>query len=123
MANIASQVYTQYQRTQFPTQLQTARGVIQLVGAANGSVTTVSDPRQAQAYCESIGARLPEDYELEAADALGDWSGGVSLNDKIWAQNNNYVYVSYIKSAIQSRIMHRSQISSTNQFYYYCVKN
>ena len=123
MGSIASQVYTQYQRTQFPTQLQTNRGTVQMIGAANGSVAFVSDPRQAQAFCEAKGARLPEDYELEAADVLGDWSGGVSLNDKIWALKNNYVYASYIKSAVQSRIMHRSQISSTNQFYYYCVKN
>ena len=117
MSIIASEIFTQFQRTQFPTSISLGGNQLRLIGGANGSVDETRSPLLAQKICETKGARLPSRNELELLSGFGDWSGGVSLNAATWALPNNLAYVARF---IDQPVRKLDEIN-TRKFYYYCV--
>jgi hypothetical protein len=119
MSQIASEIFTLYQRTSFPSVVKVGRRHIELIGGFNGSVDVASSPEIAEQACETLGGRLPNQMELELLDGYGDWSGGVSINDKVWAMANGNVYHPRLRNPTPVR--HRTQVNDTS-FLYYCVR-
>lgn len=119
MSQIASEIFTQFQRTQFPTTVAMGRTTLELIGGMNGSVDKTYSTQNAQRACQQLGGRLPNQFELEMLDARGDWSGGVSLNDKTWAMPNGKVYAPYLRNPTPVRSPWEV---NAKEFYYYCVR-
>lgn len=119
MSIIASQVYTQFQRTEFPSTLQIGQNEITIVGALNGSVDEVSDLKVAELACETLAARLPEAHELELINAYGDWSGGVSYGDAVWALPGGMVFHPGLRNP--SPIRNPWEVN-TKSYKYYCIR-
>lgn len=119
MSQIASDLFTKFQRTQFPSTIRVGRTNLTLVGALNGSVDKTHSPQLAVQACDMLDARLPNQLELELLDARGDWSGGVSLNDKTWAMPNGKIYAPYLRNPTPVR---NPWEVNAKEFYYYCVR-
>lgn len=119
MSQIASEIFTQFQRTQFPTTVRMGQSTLELIGGMNGSVDKAQSPHNAQRACRQLGGRLPNQSELEMLDARGDWSGGVSINDKTWAMPNGRVYAPYLRNPTPVR---NPWEVNAKEFYYYCVR-
>lgn len=118
MSQIASEMFEEFQRTQFPSRVRIGDTSITLVGALNGSVSMARSPRDAEQACRTLGARLPRSYELELLDGYGDWSGGVSLGNTRWALPNNKVYVPDFRNR---PVRNLNEVNDRN-FSYYCVR-
>lgn len=121
MSQIASEMFTQFQRTNFPTTLRVGTRTIELIGGFNGSVDQARTPRQAEQACQTLGGRLPNQFEYEMISGYGDWSGGVSLGNgrTVWAMSGNKVY--------HPGLMNPTPVRSVSQvnakiFSYYCVR-
>ena len=119
MSKIASEIFELYQRTSFPNTARIGNRQVQLIGALNGTVDQASSPELAQMACETLGGRLPNQLEIELLDAYGDWNGGVSLGDKVWAMPNGKVYHPGLRNPTPVRDPWEVNEKS---FYYYCVK-
>ncbi len=119
MSKIAADIFTDFQRTQFPSDLKIGSKNLTLIGAFNGSVDKVSDPKLAEEVCSTLDARLPTAIELDLINAYGDWSGGVSLNDKVWALNNNKVFAPHLRNPTPVR--EKWEVNA-DEYYFYCVK-
>lgn len=119
MSQIASEIFTLYQRTQFPSQVKVGAKMLTLVGGLNGSVDRVSEPSLAEEACLTLDARLPSRLEIELLNSYGDWSGGVSLNNETWAMPGNKVYAPYLKNPTPVR--EKWEVNA-DSFLYYCVK-
>lgn len=119
MSQIASKIFEQYQRTNFPNTARIGNRQVQLIGALNGTVDQASSPELAAVACETLGGRLPNQLELELLDAYGDWNGGVSLGDKVWAMPGGKVYHPGLRNPSPVREVWEVNDKS---FYYYCVK-
>lgn len=119
MSKVASDLFTLFQRTQFPSQVKVGAKLITLVGGLNGSVDRVPDPQLAEEACSTLEARLPTRLELEMLNNYGDWSGGVSLNDKVWAMPNNKVFAPYLRNP--TPIREKWEVNA-EEFLYYCVR-
>ncbi|MFG1491932.1 hypothetical protein ABMA75_00095 [Halobacteriovorax sp. ZH4_bin.1] len=92
MSQIASRMFEDFQRTQFPSTLRVNGRKLTIIGTHNGSIGRVTSLRQAERACDNIYARLPNGQELEAIDAYGDWNGGISIQQNIWALRGGKVY-------------------------------
>lgn len=119
MSKIASDIFTQFQRTRFPSTLYTLGRKITIVGTHNNSIGTARSHNQAKEVCRSKDARLPTSSQLEAIDAFGDWNGGVSIGKAVWMLRNGQVYVPHLMNPTPVR--HIGSINSRS-FKYYCVK-
>lgn len=84
MSQIASRMFEDFQRTKFPSKLDLGSKTITLLGATNRSVSQAG-LKQASRACKNLGGRLPTGEELEDISAFGDWNGGVSIGEAIWA--------------------------------------
>lgn len=120
MSQIASDVFVRFQRTQFPSTVKVGKNWLTLVGGFNNSVDKAPSSKIAEKSCETLDARLPTESELEILNAYGDWSGGVSLNNKVWAMSNGYVYVPYLRNP--SPVRFETSVNLTDGVLYYCVK-
>ena len=118
MSQIASEIFTQFQRTQFPSEVKVGNTMLTLVGGFNGSVAKASSPKMAFDSCATLEARLPELQELEILDGYGDWSGGVSLNDKVWAFGDGLIYAAHLRPM---PVREAFEVNA-KEFFYYCVK-
>lgn len=119
MSQIASQIFTDFQRTQFPSTIQLGNKSLTLIGGLNGSVDRAASTEIAVQSCEVLGARLPTQFELEILNGFGDWSGGVSLNNEVWALGAGIVYAPLLKNPTPVRST--DEVNET-EFLYYCVK-
>lgn len=119
MSKIAADMFTAYQRTQFPSQIRVGDKVLTLVGGLNGSVDRVADPKIAEESCATLDARLPTDKELDLLNSYGDWSGGVSLNDQVWALAGDKVFAPTLRNP--SPVREKWEVNA-EEFLYYCVK-
>lgn len=119
MSQIASEIFTQYQRSQFPSSVRMGRKQITLVGGLNGSVDKVSSPELAEEACAMMDARLPNRLEMELLDSYGDWSGGISLGTRTWAFPGGKVYNAELRNP--SPVREKWEVND-REFYYYCVK-
>ena len=121
MSQIASEMFTQFQRTSFPTTLRVGNRSIELIGGFNGSVDQARTPQQAEQACQTLGARLPNQFEYEMVSGYGDWSGGVSLGEGkvVWAMSGGKVYHPGLMnpSPVRSQWEVNAKI-----FSYYCVR-
>lgn len=120
MSQIASEIFVRFQRTQFPSAVKVGNNWLTLVGGFNNSVDHAPTSKIAEEACETLEARLPTDKELEILNVYGDWSGGVSLNNKVWALRNGYVYVPYMKNP--SPVRSQTEMNLSEDVLYYCVK-
>jgi hypothetical protein len=121
MSQIASQIFTQFQRTQFPSNVRVGNRIVELVGGFNGSVDTATSPTMAEQACATLDARLPNQMEYELLDGYGDWSGGVSLGEGqiVWAMANNKVYHPGLRNPTPVRAPWEV---NARTFKYYCVR-
>lgn len=119
MSQIASELFSRFQRTQFPSSIKVGEEQITLVGGLNGSVDRAHSPAIARRACQTLEARLPTKQELELLDARGDWSGGVSLRSETWVIENSKIYAPYLRNS--SPIVEPWQINA-KIFSYYCVR-
>lgn len=118
MSQIAADIFTQFQRTQFPSEIKVGAKMLQLVGGLNGSVDKASSPKLAVDSCETLDARLPSQQELEILDGYGDWSGGIGLNNKTWAFGRGLVYATHLRPY---PVRELSEVNA-DEFLYYCVR-
>ena len=118
MSQIASEIFTLYQRTQNGT-VRMGNRQLEIVGSLNGTVGTVSSPELAEEACSMLDARLPKRMEMELLDSMGDWSGGISLGRVAWAMANGKVYHPLLMNPTPVR--NRHEVNDTI-FYYYCVR-
>lgn len=119
MSKIASEIFTQYQRTQFPAEIKVGTKTLTIVGGLNNSVDEVSSPVLAEEACATLNARLPSRMEIELIDSYGDWSGGVSLNDRVWAMPNGKVYHPGLRNP--SPVRETWEVNEKT-YLYYCVR-
>lgn len=119
MQVIAARLFEDFQRTHFPSKLKLGPKVISLIGGMNGSVDQAASPKLAEEFCQVLGARLPTAMELEISNGYGDWSGGVSFGDKVWALANGKVFAPQLRNP--TPIREQWEVND-KEFYYYCVK-
>lgn len=119
MGQIALEMFSEFQGTQFPSSIKIGNKMLTLVGGLNGSVDRAYTTEVAAESCATLDARLPTQFEIELLSGYGDWSGGVSLNNKIWAMANGMIYVPYLKNPSPVRLP--SEVNQT-EYFYYCVK-
>ncbi|MEK6628803.1 MAG: hypothetical protein AABY53_09265 [Bdellovibrionota bacterium] len=120
MSQIASKIFEDFQRTQFPSVVKVGNKTLTLIGGMNGSVDVAASPEIAKQSCETLNARLPEANELELLNTYGDWSGGVSLGHSVWALPSGKVFAPTLRNP--SPIRKKSEVNAT-KFNYYCVQN
>ncbi|MEH0860916.1 MULTISPECIES: hypothetical protein [Halobacteriovorax] len=119
MSQIASTMFEDFQRTKFPATVQIGRRNLTIVGTHNGSVGRATSMRQAERACDNIYARLPNANELEAIDAYGDWNGGVSIGQTVWAISGGKVYHPGLMNPTPVR---NPWSVNTKVYSYYCVR-
>lgn len=119
MSKIASEIFTQFQRTQFPSKLKIGNKEITLVGGLNGSVDRVPDPAFAEDACSTLDARLPNQKEIEMISMYGDWSGGVSVAEGAWAMPGGKVFVNRLRNP--SPVREKWEVNE-EEFLYYCIR-
>ena len=119
MSQIASEIFSEFQRTQFPSEIKVGNKILTLIGGLSGSVDTAINTATAERSCETLDARLPTQTELEILDGYGDWSGGVGFNDRVWAMSNGKVYASNLDS--ENPVRDEDGIN-VEELFYYCVK-
>lgn len=120
MSQIATEIFEKYQRTQFNNgTIRIGKKQLQLVGALNGTVGTVSSPELAEEACDTLDARLPTRLEMELLDSYGDWSGGVTLGEKAWAYPGGKVYHPLLRNP--TPIREKWEVND-DEFLYYCVR-
>lgn len=120
MSQIASRMFEDFQRTKFPSKLKVGNKTLTLLGAMNGSVEKTFSVKNAQRSCETLGGRLPTGTELEIINSYGDWNGGVSINEEIWALDRGYVYAPHLRNP--TPIRSESEINPGDKSYY-CVQD
>lgn len=119
MQGIASQVFTQFQSTRFPSRVKIGNRVLELVGAPGAPIGRAASTEMAQAACASIQARLPTVEEYQYLEALGNWNGGVCISRGIWALADRKI--------ISLELMRPSPVRNadeihTDEIQYYCVR-
>jgi hypothetical protein len=119
MSQIASRMFEDFQRTQFPSILKIGNKNITLVGGLNGTVDTVPDPSLAEDACSTLDARLPTQKELELISMYGDWNGGVSVKEGTWAMPDGKVFADRLRNPTPVR--EKWEVNA-DEFLYYCVR-
>lgn len=120
MSQIASKMFEEFQRTQFPSQIKVGKKMLKLIGGMNGSVDRAPSTTIAKQACETLDARLPNEFELEILNTYGDWSGGVSLNDQVWALPSGKVFAPMLRNP--SPVRETWEVNA-QEFLYYCVQD
>ncbi|MFK8138132.1 MAG: hypothetical protein AB8E15_07220 [Bdellovibrionales bacterium] len=118
MGLIAKQVFKHYQRTKFPAVLPLRNKTFTIFGGPNGDIDQVSNVRDAELACESMGLRLPKAEEYRTMNVYTSWSGGISLKPHVWAMKSFQAYNSNYKTAHVVPAHH----THARSFYYVCVK-
>lgn len=85
MGQIGNQVFTQFQKTQFPSRVTHLGKPLDLLGGPGMLVGTTSSPRKAEYACQCMQARLPTVGEYIYLSELGHWNGGVDSSKGLWA--------------------------------------
>ena len=118
MSKIASQLFTKYQKTAFPSFIMHRGKELELIGGINGRISKTRHLSTAQEACSAMGARLPDPAEYKTINLYGSWAGGISLADKPWAMNYPNVFVKY-NGKYQVRNI---QFLGQDVIYYTCVR-
>jgi hypothetical protein len=118
MSQISNQLFTAFQRTQFPSTLKVGRNTITLLGGLNASVDFVTSLPMAEMACSTLEGRLPTKIELEMINMYGDLSGGVNLGHDVWVLPGGMVYAPDLKT---SPVRKPSEVNAT-EYRYICVQ-
>lgn len=122
MSQIASSIFTEFERTQFPSTLNINGRKLTLIGTSNGSIGETFNPQDAKRTCKYMGGRLPNAIELEMISSYGDWNGGVSIGQAVWAIDQGYELMVYHPGLRNPTPVRRaSEVNNTN-FKFYCIK-
>ena len=119
MSAIAARMFERFQRTQFPSTVVMGGRKLELVGAPGSPIGRAPSPQLAEDACSMIEARLPTRQEYEYLSLLGDWNGGVGLNDKVWALANGYVLAPMLRNP--SPVRSPFEVNE-REYLYYCVR-
>ena len=92
MQSLAGQVFEYFQRTKFPSKVSMGNAALEILGAPGAAFAHTPNTTYAERVCKQMSGRLPTAQELEYVNALGDWNGGITLRNDIWAMQNNMVY-------------------------------
>ncbi len=119
MQSLAGQVFEYFQRTKFPSRIAINKGALDVLGAPGAAFAHTPDAPAAERVCKQMSGRLPTAEELEYVNALGDWNGGITLRNDIWALANNMVYAPDLRNP--SPVRTADEIRG-QQIHFYCVR-
>jgi hypothetical protein len=119
MGQIAYQVFSQFQKTHFPSQVTYLGKTLELLGAPGNVLGTTNSPRKAQFACECMQARLPTVGEYVYLSELGDWNGGVNSSKGLWALSQERVMAPEMPNPSMVRSIKEFQ---SPQIRYFCVR-
>jgi hypothetical protein len=119
MGQIAYQVFSQFQKTHFPSQVTYLGKTLELLGAPGNVLGTTNSPRKAQFACERMQARLPTVGEYIYLSELGDWNGGVNSSKGLWALSEERVMAPEMPNPSMVRSIKEFQ---TPEIRYFCVR-
>jgi hypothetical protein len=119
MGQIAYQVFSQFQKTHFPSQVTYLGKTLELLGAPGNVLGTTNSPRKAQFACECIQARLPTVGEYVYLSELGDWNGGVNSSKGLWALSQERVMAPEMPNPSMVRSIKEFQSPDIR---YFCVR-
>lgn len=119
MSQIASKMFEDFQKTQFPSTIKLGSRNLILIGDLNGEIGKTQHPRIAKMNCEMLGARLPSEREYHIINSYGSWSGGVSLGNQSnkWALNEDSYFIPE-----SNRTVWTTRSVNDKSCYYICVK-
>ena len=119
MQNVAGQVFDYFQKTKFPSKVMIGSRSIELLGAPSMPVAHTAGPAAAERACSNLNARLPTVAELEFIAALGDYNGGVSLRNDVWALPGGMVYAPDLPNP--SPVRSAEEVRGPD-LHFYCVR-
>jgi len=119
MHALAGQIFEYFQRTKFPSKVAMGKGTLEVLGAPGAAFAHTPDTPSAERVCKQMSGRLPTAEELEYVNALGDWNGGITLRNDIWALQNNVVYAPDLPNP--SPVRKADEIRG-QQIHFYCVR-
>lgn len=119
MQNVAGQVFDYFQKTKFPSKVTVANRSLELLGAPSMPVAHTAGPLAAERACANMNARLPSVAELEYLAALGDYNGGVSLRNDIWALAGGKIYAPDLPNP--SPVRSADEVRGPD-LHFYCVR-
>jgi hypothetical protein len=120
MGQIADQVFSQFQRTHFPSQINHQGKTLELLGAPGNVLGLTNSPRKAQYACECMQARLPTVGEYIYLSELGNWNGGVSSAKGLWALSQERVMAPEMPNPSIVRSIKEFQ---SPEIRYFCVRH
>ena len=116
---IAAQIFRFYQSTRLPSEVKLGGKALTIVGTPAGNVSHTPSITVAEKTCLSLQARLPTADEYEQIAVLGEWNGGINLNQDVWALAGGLVYA----TALQNPSPVRSPQEVVGQdLHFYCVR-
>ena len=119
MQSLAGQVFEYFQRTKFPSRISINKGALDVLGAPGAAFAHTPDAPAAERVCKQMSGRLPTAEELEYVNALGDWNGGITLRNDIWALANNMVYAPDLRNPSPVRTAEEVR---GQPIHFYCVR-
>lgn len=119
MAAISSQLFAEFQHTQFPSKVKMGNRTLELIGAPGMPISRTSSAAAAERTCHSIQARLPTAEEYEFMANLGDWNQGIRTVGRVWALANQMVLAPELPNP--SPVRTESEVRAS-ELYYYCVR-
>jgi hypothetical protein len=119
MGQIAYQVFSQFQKTHFPSQVTYLGKTLELLGAPSNVLGTTNSPRKAQFACERMQARLPTVGEYVYLNELGNWNGGVRSDKGLWALCQERVMAPEMPNPSMVRSIKEFQ---SPEIRYFCVR-
>jgi hypothetical protein len=119
MQAIATQWFTEFQHTQFPSKVKMGQRTLVLVGAPGVPISYTRSSASAQRACQSIQARLPTAEEYEFMASLGNWNQGIRTQGRVWALGADTVLAPDLPNP--SPVRSEAEVRGS-EIYYYCVR-
>ena len=119
MQAIATQWFTEFQHTQFPSKVKMGQRTLVLVGAPGVPISHTRSSASAQRACQSIQARLPTAEEYEFMASLGNSNQGIRTQGRVWALGADTVLAPDLPNP--SPVRSEAEVRGS-EIYYYCVR-
>ena len=116
---LAGMLFRQFQGTRFPSQVNLKGISLTLLGAPGSPISHVPTPLMAEQACASMKARLPTWEEYEFVSILGDWNGGISLNNDVWSLPGGKVLSPTLRNPSPVR---QPEEARGQDLHFYCVR-
>ena len=85
MPPISTQLFAEFQHSQFPSQVQIGHRTLELVGAPSVPISHTRSAQASERTWKRIQTRLPIAEECEFMANLGGWNQGIGTVGRIWA--------------------------------------